>query len=208
MYKNIQYISQGNTAEEQVSNIQTVLDAGFKWVQLRFKNQEEKDLIRVAEKVKLLCDTYQATFIINDHVEIAKSVDASGVHLGLSDTSIAIARGVLGKEKIIGGTANTLQDVLQRIAENCDYIGLGPYRFTKTKEKLSPVLGPEGYAPILKALHERQKKVPIYAIGGIEQDDIEGLLKIGIHGIAVSGLLTNDIMRQQFLQAKSFIQTL
>jgi thiamine-phosphate pyrophosphorylase len=205
MYNNIQYISQGNTAEEQVYNIHNVLDAGFKWIQLRFKNQEESALAALAEKVKQLCDTYRATFIMNDHVEIARTVDASGVHLGLSDTPIVEARALLGNKKIIGGTANTLQDVLQRMDENCDYIGLGPYRFTTTKEKLSPVLGLEGYSAIMNVLKEQNKQIPVYAIGGIMQDDLEGLLQLGIHGIAVSGLLTNDATREQFLQTKSFI---
>ncbi|MFX4990459.1 thiamine phosphate synthase, partial [Acinetobacter baumannii] len=79
---------------------------------------------------------------------IAKAVDADGVHLGLQDTGIDEARKIIGKEKIIGGTANTLDDVLQRYNEGCSYVGVGPYRFTTTKEKLSPILGLQGYADI------------------------------------------------------------
>lgn len=190
MLSQVQYISQGNTAEEQLKNIQSVLDKGYDWIQLRFKKQTEDVLIPVAEKVKMLCDQYKAIFIMNDHVSIAQSVDASGVHLGLEDASIANARSILGSNKIIGGTANTLSHVMQRIAEGCDYIGLGPFRFTTTKEKLSPVLGLEGYQTIIENLYQQGKNIPIYAIGGIEQDDIQSLMQIGLHGIAISGLLT------------------
>ena len=200
MYSKVQYISQGSTANEQLNNIKMVLDADYKWIQLRFKNQSDEVLMPLAEKVKKLCDVYDATFIVNDHIEIAKSIDASGVHLGLTDSSVMNARTVLGNEKIIGGTANTLADVLQRIDEGCNYIGLGPFRFTKTKEKLSPVLGLEGYESILKSLNEVGKSIPLYAIGGIELHDVQTLMQTGLYGIAVSGLLTNNTIAFKELQ--------
>jgi len=98
----------------------------------------------------------------------------------------------LGNHKIIGGTANTLEDVLQRATEDCDYIGLGPFRFTSTKENLSPILGLEGYRDILSKLQEQNIPIPVYAIGGIELSDIENLINTGLHGIAVSGLITES----------------
>jgi len=190
MYAKLQYISQGATAAEHLSNIQSVLDAGCQWVQLRFKKAEPSDLLQLAEQVKTLTASYQATFIMNDHVEIAKAVDADGVHLGLLDTSIELARSVLGKQKTIGGTANTLEDVQQRIVEGCDYIGLGPYRFTSTKEKLSPILGLEGIAETMGALRKQGAGIPVYAIGGIEMEDLAQIEATGVYGIAVSGLIT------------------
>lgn len=191
MLSTLQYISQGNTIKEQLDNIRCVLDHGYDWVQLRFKNASSEDLSIVAESAKILCDAYCATFIINDHVQLAHKLDADGVHLGLTDMTIIEARKILGPEKIIGGTANTFSDVEQRIIENCSYIGLGPFRHTTTKEKLSPILGLEGYVEMIKKLKKNKIKIPIYAIGGIEVEDIKPLLKTGIHGIAVSKLLTN-----------------
>jgi thiamine-phosphate pyrophosphorylase len=94
----------------------------------------------------------------------------------------------LGSEKIIGGTANTLTDVIKRIEENCNYIGLGPYRFTSTKDNLSPILGLAGYKEIIKQIYNT---VPIYAIGGIVASDITQILETGIYGVAMSGTLTN-----------------
>ena len=93
--------------------------------------------------------------------------------------------------RIIGGTANTLQDVLQRVKEECSYVGLGPFRFTITKEKLSPVLGMEGYKKIMDELTNRRITIPVYAIGGIQVGDIQSLSDMGVYGIAVSGIITH-----------------
>lgn len=188
----LQYISQGLTQAEQAFNIKNALDSGAQWIQIRWKNTPEDELISLCEKVKKLCLEYKSVCIINDHVQIAKDIDADGVHLGLQDTSVETARSVLGENKIIGGTANTFSDVLQRINESCDYIGLGPLRFTSTKEQLSPVLGFEGYEKIILSLQEKLMEIPkIVAIGGIVLDDISRLQQSGIYGVAVSGLITN-----------------
>lgn len=200
MFSKLQYISQGSTAKEQVENIQSTLDAGCVWVQLRFKNASEKEFIKVAEQVKNNCSSYNATFIINDNVEVAKSVDASGVHLGLKDMPVTQARTILGANKIIGGTANALEDVLKRMEEKCDYIGLGPFRFTTTKEKLSPILGLESYEIIMNELAISKIYIPIYAIGGIMIDDIERIMNTGVYGVAVSGAITNHPKKKEWIQ--------
>lgn len=200
MFSKLQYISQGLTTKEQVENIQSLLDAGCVWIQLRFKNAKKEELIKVAEQVKNICLSYNATFIINDNVEVAKSVDSSGVHLGLEDMPVSQARTILGANKIIGGTANVLEDVFKRVNENCDYIGLGPFRFTTTKEKLSPILGLEGYQIIMNEVSLRKIDIPIYAIGGIKIDDIEGIMNTGVFGVSVSGAITNHPMKKEWIQ--------
>lgn len=192
MLSKLHYISQGETLEAQEKDILDALEAGCKLVQLRFKNGSTDEVEQLAGKAKVWCETHGAKLIINDHVEIAKKVNADGVHLGLTDTSIVAARNILGPAKIIGGTANTLEDVLQRINEHCDYVGLGPFRFTTTKEKLSPILGLEGFEQIHRELTNRNLSIPIYAIGGIEVSDLEALKNTGIYGIAVSGIVSKS----------------
>jgi len=189
----LQYISQGFTIAEQEINIRKALDNGIKWIQVRWKNAPENEFIRLCEISKKLCADNRSVCIINDDVQIAKDIDADGVHLGLKDTSIEISRQILGKNKIIGGTANSISDVLQRMNESCDYIGLGPLRFTSTKEQLSPILGFEGYQKIIQTLKEKSLEIPkIFAIGGVVFKDIELLQQIGIYGVAVSGQITNQ----------------
>lgn len=185
------YISQGSTATEQLANIQKVLDCGGKLIQLRWKNADQTALLELATEVKNHCQKHNALLVINDDPILAQKVCADGVHLGLQDGSVTSARALLGAKKIIGGTANTLEDVLQRIREGCDYIGLGPFRFTTTKEKLSPILGIEGYQKILTYLKETHPSFPpIYAIGGIGLEDVSVLKHIGLYGVAISELLT------------------
>ena len=201
MFNRLQYISQGNTVEEQLYNIHQALDHGCDWIQMRFKNATSEDTFTLAEAVKILCQEYLATFIINDNVSLAKQIDADGVHLGLKDMGIAKAREILGNTKIIGGTANTFEDIQNHVKNGCDYIGLGPFRFTKTKEKLSPILGLEGYGKILTQLKQQQIETPIYAIGGILTDNVESIIKTGIHGIAVSGLITESDSKTKLITA-------
>lgn len=198
MFSKFQYISQGATPADHLRHIQAALDAGCGWIQLRYKKPADAAFIEVAEEVKKACETYQATFIINDHVQLAKELEADGVHLGLTDMPVADARKIVG-DKIIGGTANTLQDVLQRVEEKCDYVGLGPFRFTTTKEKLSPILGLDGCQRIRAELAARKIDLPIYVIGGIGAEDLAAILQTGVHGIAASGLLTNHPDKKHLL---------
>lgn len=185
----LHYISQGKTPEEHLENIQKACTFGAEQVQLRLKNTDEHIIIKTAEKAREITAHYQTRLIINDHYKIAKAVNADGVHLGKTDTCPAIAREYLGKWFMIGGTANTLEDCEYLISKNVDYIGLGPFRFTKTKDKLSPILGLEGYQTILDEL---KTQTPIIAIGGIVENDISQLLQTGIYGIAMSGAITKD----------------
>ncbi len=180
----LQYITNGNSEIEILEEVNAVLNAGVDWVQLRIKD-DNLAILSIAEKVKNLCKN-KATFILNDHVAIAKSVNADGVHLGLDDMHIQEARKILGKEKIIGGTANTQEDCFNRIKDGANYIGLGPFRHTKTKKKLSPILGINGYQSILN----NEVTIPVVAIGGITLADMTELKnKTSVHGVALSGLI-------------------
>ena len=190
----LQYISQGATIKEHLENIEKVCQAGCKWVQLRLKNIELLDYLNTAIEARNLCDQYGAVLIINDNIGVAGESNADGVHLGVTDINPKEARKQLGKEAIIGGTANTFEDCLQHIDNGVDYIGLGPFRFTNTKDKLSPILGTEGYTKIVQEITHKGYQLPIVAIGGITLNDLSELQKTGVSNVAVSGLLTNEPM--------------
>lgn len=188
----IQYISQAPEGGTHIDTIARVLRSGVRWIQLRIKDQDPETILPVALHAAALCREYQARLIINDYPAIALAADAYGVHLGLDDMPVPQARAILGPDKCIGGTANTLEDMRRRADEGADYIGLGPYRFTATKKKLSPLLGLEGYQRLMEQARMAGITLPVIAIGGILQHDIEAILKTGIYGIAVSGLLTRN----------------
>ena len=185
----LHYISQGASPKEHLENIQNACQSGAELVQLRLKNLSDKKILKTALEAREITNHFQTRLIINDHYKIAKEVKADGVHLGKSDTCPTEARKHLYTWQIIGGTANTLEDCKTLITKEIDYIGLGPFRFTTTKENLSPVLGLDGYSLIIQEL---KTKTPIIAIGGIAENDIPELLKTGISGIAMSGEITRD----------------
>ncbi|MDD7888096.1 thiamine phosphate synthase [Flavivirga sp. 57AJ16] len=189
MLPKLHYISQGNTAKEHLKNIQKACTSGIELVQLRLKNLSEKKILKMAEEAREITGHFQTRLIINDHYKIAKKVKADGVHLGKNDTSPTIARKHLEPWQIIGGTANTLEDCEALIEKKIDYVGLGPFRFTTTKNNLSPLLGANGYLTILEAL---QTDIPIIAIGGITIQDVPEILKTGVYGMAVSGEITKN----------------
>ncbi|MFK7901066.1 MAG: thiamine phosphate synthase, partial [Cyclobacteriaceae bacterium] len=125
--------------------------------------------------------------LINDNVKLAQEIKAGGVHLGKNDIDADKARAILGKDFIIGGTANSFDDIVRLNEWKVDYIGLGPFRLTETKENLSPTLGKEGYQGILESMKAQNIDIPVVAIGGILAEDVPSLLGLGLHGIAISG---------------------
>lgn len=190
-YKMIQFISHFNDKYSYLDSIRLALDGGCKWVQLRMKDASEEEFLRNAHQARKLCDQYQATFIIDDHVELVRECGADGVHLGKNDMPIAEARRLLGDDFIIGGTANTFDDVLSHYRSSANYIGCGPFRFTTTKKGLSPILGLKGYQDIVAKMKSQSIDIPIVAIGGITIDDIPSIMQTGVNGIALSGTVLN-----------------
>ncbi|WP_299466162.1 thiamine phosphate synthase [uncultured Microscilla sp.] len=187
----LQYITQQTNTLSHVQAAQKACEAGCNWVQLRVKDTPEAEVQAIALKVKAICALYGATFILNDHVAVAKAVHADGVHLGKEDMSPKEARKILGKDAIIGGTANTFEDVQRLVKARVDYIGAGPFRFTTTKKKLSPVLGAQGYTTLMANCYEQNIDTPIVAIGGIVAEDLSIIRQTGVYGVAVSGVITH-----------------
>lgn len=189
---NLQFITQEANGLSHSEICKKSLEAGIDWVQLRMKNVSDEECLSEAKKCKSICDEHHATFILNDRVDIALQVDADGVHLGKSDMSPREARKLLGEDKIIGGTANTFEDIQELANQGVDYIGLGPFRFTQTKKNLSPVLGFEGYELIIQECKDAGITTPIVAIGGIHVEDISHLMSTNVNGIALSSLIAHS----------------
>lgn len=187
----IQFITHSNERYDHVEGAKLALQGGCRWIQLRMKDAMEIDFLRAAKKIRRLCDEYHATFILDDHVEWVGFTGADGVHLGKNDMPVDEARKMLGRNRIIGGTANTFEDVERLSRQGADYIGCGPFRFTTTKKNLSPVLGLEGYRSITAQMKAHNIQLPIVAIGGILHQDIPAIMQTGVTGIAVSGAILN-----------------
>lgn len=187
----IQFITHSNSRYGYVEGARLALEGGCRWIQLRMKDAEEAEFLSAAKQIAAMCKEYGATFLLDDHVEWVEQTGADGVHLGKNDMPVDEARKILGADRIIGGTANTFEDVERLWRQGANYIGCGPYRFTTTKKNLSPVLGIEGYRCIIGQMKEHGINLPVVAIGGILQPDIKDVMATGVSGIAVSGAVLN-----------------
>lgn len=187
----IQFITHSNTRYDYVEGARLALEGGCRWIQLRMKDAKEVDFLLAAKQIGAMCKEYGATFILDDHVEWVGITGADGVHLGKNDMPVDEARNQLGANRIIGGTANTFEDVERLWRQGANYIGCGPYRFTTTKKNLSPVLGLNGYRHIISKMKAHDINIPVVAIGGILQPDIKDVMATGVSGIAVSGAILN-----------------
>ena len=187
----LQFITHTNTRFNYIESALQALTGGCKWIQLRMKDAPTAEIKKAALYLQPVCKKYGATFILDDRIDLVIETGADGVHLGKNDTPVDIAREILGDKYIIGGTANTFEDIERLTAAKVDYIGLGPFRYTETKKNLSPILGIEGYRHIITRCKEKNITTPIVAIGGITRNDIPELYATGIHGIALSGTILN-----------------
>ena len=185
----LQYISHFTPQISYAEGIRMALEGGCRWIQLRMKDAPAEEIIACAEEVLPLCRRHGAKFLLDDHVELVRQLGADGVHLGKNDMPVDEARKILGPDIIIGGTANTIEDIIRLHKQGADYIGCGPFRFTTTKKNLSPILGLDGYKSIVLKMKELGIDLPLVAIGGITVEDIPAVMGTGVSGIALSGAI-------------------
>ena len=185
----LQFITHRRGIHSETSGVRAVLEGGCRWIQLRMKGATDNELLSTGHTVSRLCRSFGAVFIVDDRADLVEVLGADGVHLGKNDMPVAEARGILGKSKIIGATANTLDDIRSASAAGADYIGLGPFRFTTTKKGLAPLLGLDGYTRLMTAARAEGITLPVVAIGGITVADLPKLRRTGVSGVAVSGLI-------------------
>ncbi|CAN2326388.1 thiamine phosphate synthase [Fusobacterium sp. oral taxon C10] len=164
--------------------IEEAIKGGVKIVQLREKTLSTKDFFIKALKVKEICKNYGALFIINDRLDIAQAVEADGVHLGQSDMPIEKAKEILKNKFLIGVTARNVDEAIKAELEGADYIGSGAIFGTSTKDNAKK-LEMEDLKKIVNSI-----KIPVFAIGGINTNNVCMLKNIGLQGIcSVSGIL-------------------
>lgn len=169
------------------SQVEEAILGGVTFVQLREKNLNFDDFLSEATEIRKICNKYKVTFVIDDNVEIALKSGADGVHLGQNDMNIQQARTILGKNKIIGATARTVEQAVKAEQEGADYIGSGAVFATSTKSDTVP-LSYENLCKICSSV-----SIPVVAIGGINAENVKNLKDSGISGVAViSGIFKSD----------------
>lgn len=168
------WLGEKSLAEE----VEEAIKGGATFIQLREKNIAFEEFLSIAKDVKKITDKYKIPFVINDNVDIAVKVNADGVHIGQSDEEINEARKKLGKDKIIGLSAHTVEEALRAEKNGADYIGVGAVFNTLTKTDASHV----DYKTLKNICSS--VSVPVVAIGGINEDNVLKLKGSGIDGIS------------------------
>lgn len=183
------FITHKNSRYDYLDGALLALEGGIRFVQLRMKDATDEQVLQTAEKLRKACTSVGALLTVDDRVSLLESGLFDGVHIGKNDMPASIARKLVLPPRLLGCTANTAEDIFLSLESKPDYIGLGPFRFTTTKQKLSPVLGLEGYRKIVDQIRQSGSKTPIYAIGGIRTEDLPLLRQAGVDGVAVSSLI-------------------
>ena len=162
-----------------VDQVEEAIQGGVTFVQIREKDLDPEKFLEEAEELKALCEKYKVPFVINDNVEIAAEIGADGVHVGQSDMEAGDVRAKLGPDKIIGVSAQTVEQALLAEKHGADYLGVGAVFATGSKDDAKEV-----EHETLKAICEAVK-IPVIAIGGITKENVRELAGSGICGIAV-----------------------
>ncbi|EGY80129.1 Thiamine-phosphate synthase [Peptoniphilus indolicus] len=172
------------TGDNLLNEIEESLIGGTKLVQLREKNATTREFLKLATELKELCHRYNAKLLINDRIDIALAINADGVHLGQTDMPADIARKILGEDKIIGVSTQTIEMAKEAESLGADYIGVGAVFPTQTKDVIYD-MNPEILSSIAVSV-----SIPVVAIGGINRNTIDDLKDIDVAGYAVvTGIL-------------------
>lgn len=185
----LQFITNTDSQVAISDQIKGVVKGGCRWVQIRMKDATDEEITKVVEEVKPLCLETETFLLLNDRVELAKSLDVGGVHLGKEDMLPSKARMLLGPAAVIGVTVNTMDDIIAVRSLDIDYLGMGPYAYTGTKKNLAPILGLEGIRDLCIGMREKEIEIAHVAVGGITADDVAPLIEAGANGLAVSGAI-------------------
>lgn len=172
------------------SQVELALKGGATMIQIREKDLDENAFLKEAEQIQSLCAKYCVPFIVNDNVELAVKIGADGVHVGQSDMAAKDVRALIGKDKILGVSAQTVEQALEAQKCGADYLGTGAVFPTGSKDD-AQVLGVQTLKEICSAVN-----IPVVAIGGISKDNILELKKSGIAGVSVISAIfaQNDIV--------------
>ena len=191
-------------SESVFAVVEAALVGGLTLVQYRDKTSDDDIRLVQSQKLRQLCQKYNALFIVNDRLDIALAVDADGVHLGQQDMPIAVARQILGPQKIIGRSTTNPEEMQRAVAERADYIGVGPVYETPTKVGKAAVgLDYLRYAA-------QHSPIPWFAIGGIDVNNVNDVISAGANRVAVVRAVMEaeqpTLVTQYFLSQLSRVQ--
>lgn len=201
----LMFITHPNNQNSLQEQLEGYVKGGGRLLQVRLKGVPKEELRRVVDRIVRVMDDLGGSVIVNDNWEVALATNAWGVHIGQKDGDPIKVRKLIGDNMVLGVTVNTVQQLLALKDAPIDYVGLGPFRFTRTKENLASILGLEGIRQAVTEARDAGVTHPIFVIGGVESIDVRPLLSLGVHGVAVSGSIASAtdpaFATQKFLES-------
>lgn len=205
-----QYITHDIPHLTHIEQVQNACEAGAKWIQYRCLTKKDTELLKDINAIAEICDDWGTTLIVTNHIHLNGKADIQGFHMEDMNADFTALRKQVGDDITLGGSANTVENLIRLAQEGVDYAGFGPFATTETKPNDYPTLGIDGYASAMIQLNDLNIEMPVLAVGGIKIYDVEALMQTGVYGIAVSGAINfaDDFIEayQDFYEAvKGFV---
>ncbi|MBO9673556.1 MAG: thiamine phosphate synthase [Sphingobacteriaceae bacterium] len=193
-----QYITHDIPNLTHIEQAQLACEAGAKWIQYRCLSKSDEELLKDIKAIAEICDDWGTTLIVTDHIHLNGKADIQGFHIEDMDADFIALRKLVGNDITLGGSANTVENLIRLAREGADYAGYGPFAETETKPNNLPLIGIEGYYKAVQELKAANIQLRILAVGGIKIYDVETLMQTGVYGIAVSGAIN---LADDFIEA-------
>ncbi|GGI23219.1 thiamine phosphate synthase [Pedobacter mendelii] len=185
----LQYITHDIPHLTHVEQAQNACEAGAKWIQYRCLSKTDEELLQDINEIAGICDDWGTTLIVTNHIHLNEKADIQGFHIEDMDADFNKLRTQVGDDITLGGSANTIDNLIRLAKQGVDYAGFGPFAVTETKPNNYPFITLSQYRNAIKELENQNLNLPILAVGGITNYDVESLMQTGIYGIAVSGAI-------------------
>lgn len=185
----LHFITHDIPQRSHVEQVQIACEAGAKWIQYRCLTKTDDELLTDINLIAEICDDWGATLIVTNHIHLKGKADIQGFHIEDMDADFVALRKQVGEEYTLGGSANTVENLIRLAKEGADYAGLGPFAITTTKPNNAPMLGYKGYAYAVEQLQLKNIDFPFLAVGGVSLLDIPSLMETGVYGIAASAAI-------------------
>ncbi len=185
----LHFITHDIPQHTHVEQAQLACEAGAKWIQYRCLTKTDEELLKDINIIAEICDDWGATLIVTDHIHLKGKADIQGFHIENMDADFIALRKLIGEEYTLGGSANSVENLIRLANEGADYAGFGPFSITTTKPNNAPILGFKGYSYASEQLQLKNINFPFLAVGGVTLADVDALLETNVYGIAVSAAI-------------------
>jgi len=185
----LHFITHDIDQHSHIEQAQIACAAGAKWIQYRCLTKNDDELLQDINAIAEICDDWGATLIVTDHIHLNGKADIQGFHIEDMEADIISIRAQLGEAITIGGSANTVENLIRIAKDGADYAGFGPFSISTTKPNNAPLIGVEGYRKAMLELNKHNINLPVLAVGGVTIDDVDAVMETGVFGIAASSAI-------------------